>query len=117
VNDYDTQLKYFSENAIIVPPLGPVLQGRSDIGEGFEKNAKDNVVVHSFNATIEDFWVCGDRVYERGKWAMAQSSKKSKTPIAFYGSYFQIWRIQQDSSLVIDYNIFTLGFNPFEGHR
>jgi ketosteroid isomerase-like protein len=113
-NDYDTQLKYFTENAIIVPPLGPVANGKNAIKDGFERNIKENVVVHSFNATIEDLWVSDNRVYERGKWAMAQSTSRSKIPKAYYGSYFEIWKTQQDSSLLIDYMIYTLGFNPFE---
>jgi len=114
--DYETQLKYFTENAIIAPPIGPVAEGKSAIKEGYEKNMKMNVVFHSFNSTTEDFWVCGDRVYERGKWAFSQSSIKSKNPKAFNGSYFQIWRAQKDSSFLIDYMIYTLGFNPFENN-
>jgi hypothetical protein len=73
-----------------------------------------NVVVHSFNGEIEDLWVCGDRVYERGKWAMSQSTSFHKKPKAYYGSYFEIWKVQKDSTLLIDYMIYTLGFNPFE---
>lgn len=114
--DYETQLKYFTEDAIIAPPIGPVIKGKNAIRDGFDRNAKENVVLHSFNATIEDLWVCGDRVYERGTWAMAQSSNLSKKPKAYYGSYFEIWKVQSDSSLLIDYMIFTLGFNPFENN-
>jgi|GEM_PF-1676434 len=115
-NDYDTQLKYFTEDAIIVPPLGPAVKGKKEIKNGFDKNVMDKVVLHSFNAAIEDFWVCGNRVYERGKWAMAQSSKLSNKPKAYYGSYFEIWEVQKDSSVLIDYMIYTLGFNPFENN-
>lgn len=113
-NDYETQLKYFTEEAIIAPPIGSVIRGKNAIKDGFDKNVKENVVLHSFNATIEDLWVCGDRVYERGKWAMAQSSNLYKKPKAYYGSYFEIWKVQKDGSLLIDYIIYTLGFNPFE---
>ncbi|MFH0733165.1 MAG: DUF4440 domain-containing protein [bacterium] len=114
--DYETQLKYFTENAIVVPPIGPIAEGKSAIKDGYEKNIKMNVVFHSFNITTEDFWVCGDRVYERGKWAFSQSSIKSKNPKAFNGSYFQIWRAQKDSLFCIDYMIYTLDFNPFENN-
>lgn len=113
-NDYETQLKYFTEEAIIAPPIGSVVRGKKAIKDGFDKNVKENVVLHSFNATIEDLWVCGDRVYERGKWAMAQSSNLYKKPKAFHGSYFEIWKVQKDGTLLIDYMIYTLGFNPFE---
>jgi ketosteroid isomerase-like protein len=113
-NDYETQLKYFTADAIIIPPLGPILEGKNAIKAGFDKNIKEKIVLYSFNAKIEELWVCGDRVYERGTWAMSQSTKRSKIPKAYYGSYFEIWKIQQDSTLLIDYIIYTLGFNPFE---
>jgi len=115
--DYETQLKYFTESAIIAPPIGPVAEGKSAIKDGYEKNVKMKVVFHSFNVTTVDLWVCGDRVYERGKWAFSQSSIKSKNPKAFNGSYFQIWRAQKDSLFLIDYMIYTLDFNPFENHQ
>lgn len=111
-NDYNTQLKYFTENVVIAPPMGPVARGKKAVKEGLDINIRENAVFHSFNSTIEDFWVCGERVYERGKWAMAVSSKSQKKPLAYYGSYFEIWKIQKDSSLLIDYMIYTFGFNP-----
>jgi ketosteroid isomerase-like protein len=112
--DYPTQLRYFTDDAIIAPPLGPLVKGKSSIKEGFERNVRDGVVVLSFNATMEDFWTCGRHVYERGSWAMAQRSSRTDKPRAYYGSYFQIWRTQPDSSLLIEYCIYTLGFNPWE---
>jgi ketosteroid isomerase-like protein len=115
-NDYETQLKFFTDDAVIIPPLGPVVKGKSEIEDGFEKNEKEHVVVRSFNAEIEDLWICGDKVCERGKWALSQTTRRSKVPKAYNGSYFMIWKAQQDSSLLIDYNIFTLDFNPYEEH-
>jgi hypothetical protein len=67
-NDYETQLKYFSEDAVIEPPPGPTVKGKSEIRKGFEKNRLENVTFHSHSATTQDLWVCGDRVHEKGKW-------------------------------------------------
>jgi len=112
-NDYETQLKYFTDDAAIVPPLGPKVEGKTAIKKAYERNIEEKLVIHSFNATIEDLWQCGDRVYEKGTWAMSQSSKRSKIPKAYHGSYFEIWKVQKDSTILIDYMIYTLGFNPF----
>jgi hypothetical protein len=34
-DDFDTQLKYFTEEAIINPPLGPEVRGKAEIRKGF----------------------------------------------------------------------------------
>jgi ketosteroid isomerase-like protein len=115
--DYETQLKYFSENAVIEPPFGPAVKGKKEIQRGVDQNSTDSVTFHSYNTTIEDLWVCGDKVYDKGKWGMSRTSHGSTTPIAFYGSYFVIWKIQQDGSYLIDYIIYNLDFNPYEGRR
>ncbi|MBK8944071.1 MAG: hypothetical protein IPM32_02265 [Ignavibacteriae bacterium] len=112
-NDYETQLKYFTNNAVIAPPLGPKLEGKKAIKKAYEKNIDDNVVIHSFNAKIEDMWSCDDRIYEKGTWAMSQSTKWSKIPKAYHGSYFEIWQVENDTTILIDYMIYTLSFNPF----
>ena len=114
-NDFETQLKYFTEDAIINPPLGPEVRGKAEIRKGFEKSREVGYAVHSHNTTTRDLWVCGDRVYERGKWGMSQSVAGSKIPKAYHGSYFTIWIAQGDSSYLIDYIIFTLDYNPYEG--
>jgi ketosteroid isomerase-like protein len=114
-NDFDAQLKYFTEDAIINPVLGPEVRGKAEIRKGFEKSRKAGYAVHSHNTTTRDIWVCGDRVYERGKWGMSHSLAESRIPKAYHGSYFTIWIAQTDGSYLIDYIIFTLDFNPYEG--
>lgn len=116
-NEYETQLKYFTEDAVIEPPLGPALKGKMDIRKGFGENVKDSIIVRSHDTTIEELWVCGDKVYETGKWGMSRTSRGSAMPAAFYGSYFTIWKIQNDGSYLIEYLIYNLDFNPFEGHK
>jgi len=114
-NDFETQLKYFTEDAIINPPLGPEVRGKAEIRKGFEKSREVGYTVHSHNTTARDLWVCGNRVYERGKWGMSQSVAGSRIPKAYHGSYFAIWIPQKDNSYLIDYMIFTLDYNPYEG--
>jgi ketosteroid isomerase-like protein len=115
-NDFETQLKYFTEDAIINPPLGPEAKGKAEIRKGFGKSREVGYAVHSHNTTTRDLWVCGDRVYERGKWGMSQSVAGSRIPKAYHGSYFTIWTVQKDGSYLINYIIFTLDYNPYEGH-
>ncbi|MFH0736717.1 MAG: hypothetical protein V1773_19360 [bacterium] len=115
--DYETQLKYFTQNAIIDPPLDPEIKGKNNLRASFEKNKKENVIFHSFSGTIKNYWVCGNKVYETGQWSLLVSSDKLKKPYAFVGSYFQIWEKQQDDTYLISYNIFTYDFNPFDVYK
>ena len=113
-NDYSTQLKYFTDDIMIDHPLEPPLRGKESLKARYERNQKEGVKYHSVSSTMEDLWVSGDRVYERGTWGMSVSSKRVKQPIGAFGSYFQIWRKQADNAYRIEYLIFTLDFNPYE---
>jgi hypothetical protein len=78
---------------------------------------KLGVKYQSMAGNIEDMWMSGDRVYERGTWAMSSISKDRKQPVAAYGSYFQIWHKGPSGQFKVEYLIFTLNFNPYEFGR
>jgi len=112
--DYETLLKYHTDDAIIKADLRPVIKGKSTLREEYEKNKKVGAKIHSFSTTTEAMWICGDEVYERGTFGQTASYKDSSKPIAIYGSYFQIWLKQPDGSYKIKYIIWNLDFNPYE---
>jgi len=112
--DYDTQLSCFANDVIIDHPLEPPVSGKDALRAQFDRNRNEGLKYHSFSGTVEDLWVCGDRVYERGTWGMSFTSNRVKQPIAGYGSYFQIWSKHGKDSYRIQYLIFTLDFNPYD---
>jgi len=114
--DYKTILKFYDEDIIIMPDFNPAIRGIKNLEEAYEKDSKKGVKYHSFTGSAEKRWLCGNEIYERGTFGMAVSSRESKIPRAYYGSYFQIWKICDDGSLKIKYTIWNLDFNPFDRH-
>ena len=112
--DYDTILKYNTDDIVIMPGFSPSIKGKTGLEKAYEKNKKDGLKYHSFSGTPEKRWVCGNEIYEYGTFGMALSSRESKKPRAYYGSYFQIWQEFEDGSFKIKYTIWNLDFNPFE---
>ena len=112
--DYETLLKYYTEDIIVSPGMNPTVRGKEALKEAYEKNRKKELKFHSFSGTIEDLWDCGEKVYERGKFGMSMTYKDRPKPLAYYGSYFTIWQKMNDDSLKIKYVIWNLDFNPCE---
>lgn len=110
--DYETVLKFYTDDVILVPNSQPSLKGKSAVRESYLKQVKAGVRFHSFNARADKIWECGNEVYEYGTYGFSGSSNETKHPYAFTGSYFMIWEKQKDISYLIKYVISNLDFNP-----
>jgi ketosteroid isomerase-like protein len=112
--DYETVLKYYTEDVIIMPDFMSAIRGIDALEKQYREDQKKGIIYHSFSGTAEKRWQHDNEIYETGSFGMAVSSRESKRPKAYYGSYFQIWDKQKDGSFKISYNIWNLDFNPFE---
>jgi ketosteroid isomerase-like protein len=111
-NDYETQLKFYAEDAVCVPSFQHALKGKREIRQAYMEQKKKGVKFHSFNANIDKIWKCDNEIYEYGTFGFAVSSRETKHPYAFTGSYFTIWEKQSDASYLIKYIISNYDFNP-----
>lgn len=112
--DHETILSFHTDDVILMPDLHPMIRGKKALREGYEENKRKGVKYHSYSATTQDIWQCGDQVFHRGTFGASISSNESAQPIAFYGSYFSIWERQKDESYKIKYMIWNLDYNPWE---
>ena len=112
--DYMTTLKYYTDDIVIMPDFRPSVRGKKALLEQYKKDEEVSVKYHSFDGTIEKRWQHGDQIYERGTFGMALSYEKAKRPMAYYGSYFQIWQKQSNGSYKTAFTIWNLDFNPCE---
>lgn len=112
--DYETVLGYLTEDVVLCADTRAPQRGRDAVRAAYRENEKEEVKIHSISSTIETLWTCGDRVYLRGGFGQSGSSKKHPAPVAIHGSYFEICRRMPDGRLLVEYNIWNLGFNPFE---
>ncbi|OGU69943.1 MAG: hypothetical protein A2499_18750 [Stygiobacter sp. RIFOXYC12_FULL_38_8] len=111
-SDYETLLKYYTEDVILVPNFQPVLRGKSAVRENYMKQAKAGIKIHSFRANPEKIWSGGNEVYDYGSFGFSVSSFETKHPYAYTGSYFIIREKQPNNFFLIKYFISNLDFNP-----
>lgn len=111
--DFESLLPYYTDDIIIVPDLKPPVIGKEAIREIYKKNKNLGLKYHSFSGTTEDVWECKDKIYERGKFGMSMSSNDHPKPVAYYGSYFNIWQ-KEKNSIKLKYLIWNFDFNPFK---
>lgn len=112
--DFEAVLGYLTDDVILCADTRAPQRGLAAVREAYRENEKEQAKVHAISSTIEALWVCGDRVYLRGSFGQSASSKRHPSPIAIHGAYFEICRRQPDGRLLVEYNIWNLGFNPFE---
>ncbi len=111
-SDYETILKYHTDDVIIMANFRPAITGKKEMREQYKKDKKAGVKLHAFNGKPEKMWEIGNEVYEYGTYGLAVSSKDTEHPSAFYGSYFMIWEKQPDSTYLVKYLITNLDHKP-----
>lgn len=111
-SDYETLLKFYTDDAVCAGNFQPTLKGKNAIKESYLKQQKEGTKFHSFKTKTEKLWECDKNIYEYGTYGLSVSSNETKHPYAFTGSYFMIWEKQKDESYLIKYLISNLDFNP-----
>jgi ketosteroid isomerase-like protein len=111
-SDYETILKYHTDDVIIMANFRPAIKGKKEMREQYKKDKKAGVKLHAFNGKPERMWEIGNEVYEYGTYGLAVTSKDTEHPYAFYGSYFMIWEKQPESTYLVRYLITNLDHKP-----
>ena len=106
--DLESYLSIYTDDAIVMPPFSPMLEGQEALIEAWYKKQREGVKALSGKATILEIWTSEDRVYERGSFAIHFSKKGLSQTYNVYGSYFSIWEKQEDGSLKMKYDISNL---------
>jgi ketosteroid isomerase-like protein len=111
-NDFEKILKYYAEDATVVPNFQPALHGKDAVRESYLKQEKEGIKIHSFHGKIEKIWADNANIYEYGTYGLSFSSNETKHPYGVTGSYFMIWEKHKNMSFLIKYFISNLDFNP-----
>lgn len=110
--DYEKALKYFTDDVLVMPGMQPPLEGKDELRRMYKQDEKNGVQILAVSDNIHKDWLCGEDYYERGTWSMSVTSNDTPRPVAFLGSYFQIWQKQKDGSYKIKFNIWNLNHQP-----
>ena len=101
--DFDTLIALYTEDAIVLPPNGPKVQGRAAVLEWM----KALPTIADANLTIEEIDGYGDLAFARGAYFMTMMPEGSSEPIQDRGKFIEIRRKQADGSWLIYRDIFT----------
>ena len=110
-SDHPTILKYYTDDLIIMPNFREPVRGKKALKALYAKEKEQNFKYHSFSSTAEKRWKVDGEIYEYGSFGMAISYNSVEKPVAYYGSYFQIWELVE-GSYKIKYAIWNLDHNP-----
>ena len=101
--DFDTLIGLYTEDAIVLPPNGPKVQGRAAVLEWM----KTLPTIADANLTIEEIDGYGDLAFVRGAYFMMIMPEGSPEPIQDRGKFIEIRRKQPDGSWLMYRDIFN----------
>lgn len=106
--DLYLQLKYYADDAIIMPDFHPMVKGKRGLKQLLDENRMHGTVYHTFNGNTTKLWTCGKKIFVQGVFSTSISNKYDNKPIAINGSYFTIWERQDDGKLLITHDMWNL---------
>lgn len=110
--DYEALLTFYTDDAVVMADFRPTIEGKAKLRQTYKEGARQGIKTHSITGTTRELWIAGDKVYQRGTFGTAVSSKENPRALGYYGSYFQIWEKQPDGRLLLDLVIWNLDFYP-----
>jgi uncharacterized protein (TIGR02246 family) len=93
----------YTEDAVLMPPNQPMVQGRAAIQTWKEASP----TYTEFNLTVEEIDGRGDLAFVRGTYSLAVVPEGAPEPIQDTGKYVEIRRKQPDGSWLIAVDIFN----------
>lgn len=96
--DVDKFASYYSDDASLLMPNLPIVNGRDNIRAALKPMLADPNFALTFQATRADASRGGDFVYTVGTYSMTVSSPKDKKPVTDKGKYLTVFKRQVDGS-------------------
>jgi len=106
-NDLEAYLSLYTDDANIMMPFMPPIKGKHALTAHWHNNMAKGDATASASVTILEIWSSGNLIYERGSYQITFKKYENK-PRAIYGSYFTVWKKQDDGSYKIKYDIANL---------
>ena len=100
--DWDSLAEHYTDDAVLMPPMAPPIQGRSAIREWFGANENDTRV----EVAILEIEGYGDLAYVRGE-SRVTLGVSTDAPVTFVGKYLDIRRRQADGSWLVSVDMFS----------
>ena len=96
--DADKFASYYSDDASLLMPNAPIVNGRENIRAALKPMLADPNFALTFQSTRAEGSKGGDFVYTVGTYSMTVSSPKDKTTVADKGKYLTVFKKQPDGN-------------------
>jgi uncharacterized protein (TIGR02246 family) len=96
--DADKSASYYSDDASLLMPNSPVVNGRENIKAALRPMLADPNFALTFQSTRAEASKGGDFVYMVGNYSMTLSRPSDKTPVTDKGKYLHVFKKQPDGS-------------------
>jgi uncharacterized protein (TIGR02246 family) len=96
--DVDKFASYYSDDASLLLPNAPIINGRENIEAALKPMLADPNFALTFQSTRAEASKGGDFVYTIGAYSMTTSRPKDKTPVTDKGKYLTVFKKQADGS-------------------
>ena len=93
----DNFAKYYADDAVLLLPNAPILNGKQAIAGAVKEMMSDPNFALDFTGTSADAAKGGDMVYTTGTYTMTMSDAK-KQPMTDKGKYVTVFKKQTDGS-------------------
>ena len=100
--DWNTLADMYTEDAVVMPPFTPIIQGRANIREWFEEN-EQYTSIDVTNVEVDGY---GDLAYVRGT-SKVTVNPPSQEPVSFTGKYLDIRRRDSTGMWRVTIDIFS----------
>ena len=101
--DFETLMTLYTDDAIVLPPNGPKVQGREAVLDWM----KALPPITSANLTVEEIDGYGNLAFVRGAYFMTITPEGAPGPIQDRGKFIEIRRKQADGSWLMARDIFN----------
>ena len=96
--DVDKFASYYADDASLLLPNAPIINGRDNIKAALKPMLADPNFALTFHSTRAEASKGGDFVYTLGTYSMTTSRPKDKTPVPDKGKYLTVFKKQADGS-------------------
>jgi len=105
--DVDKIAAHYADDAVLMAPGGPAMQGKQVIHDGLQAMLKDPAMTLQFKAARVDVAKSGDLGYTQGSYEMTETDPMTHKVMHDHGSYVTTYRKQADGSWKAEADIAT----------
>ena len=96
--DVDKIVSHYADNATVMLPGMPLINGKDAIRDGFNQVMRDKNFSLTFTTSAAEVSKGGDLAYTQGTYTMMETDPKTKKPVMEKGKYVTVYKKQADGS-------------------